>query len=767
MSELVTAGFSGGLHADLQMVLSIGGSDVFPRFRVIAAIDWNLDKTFGEPVVTAPLTVNFTSVDINLGSVVNGFLKPIITQIDEIVDPIRPVLDFLTTDLPIIDTSPLDIARDFGYGQYAAFVEAVDWVADMAGLIAAMPGTDFWLNMGSFNVTGDSGSSQGGTITPTSTPDFKNNLSGSGADAQTKGFLDTAVSGNSSFRLNILEPATIFQLLMGNDVALLTFAVPDLAVSANYSQFFSVFGPLGMRISGDMSARLHVGFGYDTYGIRQARETGNRSYLLDGFYVTNRQNADGTGPVVPTVTFGLGLTAAAELNAGVASGGVSGGLSGRMDLTLVDPNNDGKIRMTELWYEIQAPRKLFDIHILVTASVDWYLKIGVGVLSVSYSDTIWSGTVYEDTFLAPRDAVLVKEGTDGQIVLNVGQFAGDRLNGNTADGNDTVGLIAAGNSLTVTIGGASQTVAYRPGLDSILINSGEGDDTIVIDASVHADVVVNGGAGHDVIRMAGDGNLTAEGGDGNDDWESPHDPDAKIAKMKDGRTHLAHKAEHAVDMDSQAIVAVTLQPADRGDTDSLSETVEAAVSNLLAVQIDPATAERVHAVAMEEVVADKGYHSNATMTELSAMSIRSYVSEPQRGPRHWEGQAEAREAVYANRRRIRGRRGKALLRKRGEVVERSFAHCYETGGLRRIHLRGHGNILKRLLVHVAGFNLSLVMRALLGVGKPRRLQDGLAAGLLPLLAWILAAWSWLWRQWDRSVSLWPPPASEPTPRPSA
>ena len=253
----------------------------------------------------------------------------------------------------------------------------------------------------------------------------------------------------------------------------------------------------------------------------------------------------------------------------------------------------------------------------------------------------------------------------------------------------------------------------------------------------------------------------------NDDWESPHDPDAKITKMKDGHTHLAHKAEHAVDMDSQAIVAVTLQPADRGDTDSLGQTVEQAISNLLDVQIDPATEDCVHAVAMAEVVADKGYHSNATMTELSAMSIRSYVSEPQRGPRHWDGQADAREAVYANRRRIRGRRGKALLRKRGEVVERSFAHCYETGGLRRTHLRGHGNILKRLLVHVAGFNLGLVMRALLGVGKPRRLQDGLAAGLLALLAWLLAACRWLWRQWDRSMRPWPPPASEPTPRPSA
>jgi transposase len=261
----------------------------------------------------------------------------------------------------------------------------------------------------------------------------------------------------------------------------------------------------------------------------------------------------------------------------------------------------------------------------------------------------------------------------------------------------------------------------------------------------------------------------------NDDWEHPHDPDAKIAKMKDGRTHLAHKAEHAVDMDSQAVVAVTLQPADRGDTDSLEATVEAAVSNLLDVQIDPATEEHVHDVAMEEVVADKGYHSNATMTELSAMAIRSYVSEPDRGKRVWtdadtgEVKSAERDAVYANRRRIRGRRGKALMRKRGEVVERSFAHCYETGGLRRTHLRGHPNILKRLLIHVCGFNLGLVMRKLFGLGTPRGLQGGrggVLSGVLDLLGALLNVLGSPWRAASR-FPRWSAPSPPALTRPAA
>jgi transposase len=208
----------------------------------------------------------------------------------------------------------------------------------------------------------------------------------------------------------------------------------------------------------------------------------------------------------------------------------------------------------------------------------------------------------------------------------------------------------------------------------------------------------------------------------NDDWHNPHDPDAKITKMKDGRTHLAHKQEHAVDMDTGAILAVTIQEADEGDTTSWRETVEETYQNLNTVREDEQAAGKLHPNSVEELVEDKGYHSNQTMADYRELGIRSYVSEPDRGRRDWEGKAAERNAVYANRRRIRGERGKRLLRRRGELIERSFAHVLETGGMRRTHLRGHINILKRMLVHVGGFNLGLVMRKLIGVGKPRRLQ---------------------------------------------
>jgi transposase len=218
----------------------------------------------------------------------------------------------------------------------------------------------------------------------------------------------------------------------------------------------------------------------------------------------------------------------------------------------------------------------------------------------------------------------------------------------------------------------------------------------------------------------------------NEDWENPNDPHAKITKMKDGSTHLAHKAEHAVDMDSGAVLAVTLQGANLGDTTTIIQTVIAATENLREVADDARTQEKIDENWMSEAVADKGYHSNGTMTDLEEMQVRSYVAEPDRGRRDWTDEPEAQAAVYANRRRIRGVRGKRLMRRRGELIERSFAHAYETGAMRRTHLRHHDNIAKRLLVHVGGFNLGLVMRRLIGIGKPRRLQ-GLFASILRVI----------------------------------
>lgn len=219
----------------------------------------------------------------------------------------------------------------------------------------------------------------------------------------------------------------------------------------------------------------------------------------------------------------------------------------------------------------------------------------------------------------------------------------------------------------------------------------------------------------------------------NQEWEHPHDPDAAITKMKDGRTHLAHKAEHAVDMETGAVVAVTLNGAEQGDPETMAWSVLEAEQNLKQVAADPEAAKALAPVPVAEVVADKGYHCNETMTSLAEDGIRSYISEPNRGKRNWKKNAPARRATHANRRRLRGARGQRLRKMRGEILERTFAHVYDTGGMRRLHLRGRENILKRLLVHVSAFNLGLIMRKLVGFGTPRALQGRLLAFLALML----------------------------------
>src|SRR5262249_53542155 len=194
-------------------------------------------------------------------------------------------------------------------------------------------------------------------------------------------------------------------------------------------------------------------------------------------------------------------------------------------------------------------------------------------------------------------------------------------------------------------------------------------------------------------------------------------------------THLAHKAEHAIDLDTGAIVGITVQDADEGDTSTMQQTLPEAAEQLDAVG---AVTENEVAV-IEAVVADKGYHSRASVLDLGRLLSRSYISEPDRGRQAWTDQEAERDAVYANRRRIRGARGKGLLRRRGELLERPCAHLYETGGLRRAYVRGHENVLKRLLVHASAFNLGLWMRRLFDIVTPAAIP-GRAVALSSVLS---------------------------------
>jgi transposase len=219
----------------------------------------------------------------------------------------------------------------------------------------------------------------------------------------------------------------------------------------------------------------------------------------------------------------------------------------------------------------------------------------------------------------------------------------------------------------------------------------------------------------------------------NEEWVSPVDPDSRITKMKDGRTHLAYKAEHVVDLNTDLVLAAEVLPADKGDTQTIVDTVMQAQANL-----SKAGSEQ----EIEEVAADKGYHAADTLELCQALELRTYIPEPQRkhASRWTDKPAELQWAVYGNRRRIRRRKGKQLQRRRSELCERTFAHICDSGGVRRTWLREMVNVSKRYLIAAAAHNLGRILRKLLGIGKPKSLQGegGLAALACLLRIWLAA-----------------------------
>jgi transposase len=230
----------------------------------------------------------------------------------------------------------------------------------------------------------------------------------------------------------------------------------------------------------------------------------------------------------------------------------------------------------------------------------------------------------------------------------------------------------------------------------------------------------------------------------NDEWVSRTDPDSRVARMKDGTTHLAYKTEHVVDLGSDVVLAAAVYHADEPDTATLGSTVAMAQANLVLAGSE---------AEIKEVVADKGYHSNDAVTWCHELGIRTYI--PERGNPHdrrWTDKpAEQKQAVYANRRRVRGKRGKRLGRLRGEYVERSFAHTCETGGARRSRLRELVNVFKRYLMYVAAKNLGVVMRALFNMGTPRSLQTEGDGSPCAIWAW-LSVWRTPWRRLSAALA---------------
>jgi Ca2+-binding RTX toxin-like protein len=611
LSELGRMGFDVGVQADatvaLAMTLGIAGDDGgFPQIQADFFLDWaigtpenpislfdnNDDFDFGSSIQDGLKVVEFRDVALDAGSYISDVVGPLVKKVQQVTEPVQPIIDIVTTPLPVLsdlglDITLLDIAEMTG-AVNPAFITAVETIADVVTLINSIelpeggalliPIGDFTIFedtpefaslMGSAGITNfDLGSAsfdvgkfneavfgEGGLLADLLGQELADSLVGEVAGIAGEVLSGLAEGtgaggGEKAFRFDLLEdPSQIFGLLMGEEATLVSFDMPKFDFEAEFSAFFSIFGPLGVSINLEAALSIDFMFGYDTKGFRDfaASDFRNPLLLADGLYVDDdpsREDLPGEEEDPPELTFDGGLWAAAELNLGIARGGVGGGIFIGVDFNLFDNDGDGKIRLDELATNFSnqlkapeeverllAPLAIFDVTGKITAELFAFLKIDFGLFELDKKFNITPPVTLADfdvDFFRPP--VLATELDNGDLILNMGTFAAQRNLGDTSD---------FGEHFVVESAGANRVAVWAPGLEDagadakqfysvtgrIIAAGGLGDDTIDlsgVDASIAFDLeggegvdTIKGGAGGGIIR-GGLGNDILTGGTGAD-----------------------------------------------------------------------------------------------------------------------------------------------------------------------------------------------------------------------------------------------------------
>ncbi|MEB3829160.1 proprotein convertase P-domain-containing protein [Phormidium sp. CCY1219] len=505
---------------------------------------WTLDTADLSGNIGKLETVAFNNVGLDLGSFISDFLNPIVGQIQEITEPVQPIIDVLTNRLPVIsdlagkNITLIDLAEAFGYGGKFGMI---DDIANIVKLINDLPENpdSAILPFGSWNVLGNNFDlfNPGGLDEVRNAEDLdgvtgvtaeigsvisSENATASASPTEFIDELKAGKYGGLDFPI-FTDPSQVFQLLIGQPANLLTYDMEPMEFEFEYGAFFSILGPLGAEIIGTIGAGIDLGFGFDTYGGQRFAE-GNYQYPIDilrGFYVRDRLNADATGPEVPELNLYGSLVGAGVLHAGIAKGGVGGGVFANIDFDLNDPNSDGKVRIEEILNNIYLGSQdfspsnnpitsVFDVSGSVEAKLKWFVE----ALSWKAEGQIGpSLPLLNFNYSMPRPPVLASELGGGVLRLNMGDYAGDRLHENTTDGDEHFTITQNGNSITVSALGQTQT--YKD-VSSIVALGGSGNDTIIFE-NVTIAAEIDGGFGDDRIDWGGSsGNATIIGGSGSD-----------------------------------------------------------------------------------------------------------------------------------------------------------------------------------------------------------------------------------------------------------
>jgi VCBS repeat-containing protein len=503
-----------GSKANLKFGLttSSGGSIVLPKIKTDLNVDWTDFKL-------SP-TVSFKNVNLDLGTFFSDFTNPVLGKIKKITEPVQPIIDLLTIpiDLKIHQFNLLDIANNFGKTDGTNSIEStynfINSIKKITKLSNSSPSSSLNIDFGSFDLgTADIldanfDLSQFNNINLTQ-PNIQPSIQ-LASSGQEKDFINDLKSlPGGGFQFNILyDPTTktipeVFKLLLGQDASLFTYTMPELKLSASYSQFFPVIGPLGAEIKGDIGAGARFSFGYDTNGLSKN--------ISNGFYIVN----DGT----PQVTLSASLGAYGSI-AGIA--GVGGDISADIGFRLKDPSpGDQKVRFSEFEDLLNDPNGIFRASGKLTAGLDAYLKIGVGPFS--YTKRFESPRVILKEYKDPDEGssqpqpTLAKDLGNNFLQLNLGPHAAERQQINTVDGDEVFTIehkssSSSGETLSVTAFGISQE--YKDVL-KIFADGGQGNDSITLGAEVKSPIQMEGGVGDDTLS-GGQGNDTIIGGDGAD-----------------------------------------------------------------------------------------------------------------------------------------------------------------------------------------------------------------------------------------------------------
>lgn len=534
---------------DLHLLASFGGSNSFPSLQTDLAIDWayRLGQKLQLP------NVAFTDIELDLGAFFNGFAGKVLEEVNNILEPVRPIIKFLSQPVPVVSDlaggsiTMLDLLKLQG-GSVAKAADFIQSVADFDKILQSIPdfGSGKLLNMGGatfdpatgeFTPTGSAGAVAAALI----------HAAPASGDFNPANFVKTAdqlaAAPDNKIKLGfpILDPSNLMGLLSGNVANLFTLEFPTLELDASIKKFFPlpVFPIVGVELAGAVGARIDFAFGFDTFGIQQFQQTNDFEDVFNGFYVSDRENADGTGADINEVVLTASITAAAALNAGFIKASVGGGLFANIDFNLHDNNNDGKVRLVELLdntllglKDSFGPIHIFDIGGKLDAGLFADLTIGIGPFSYTEEFDLARVTLFEFTFPRPTgegvqlaqfiggtntDATNDGDAAHGTTLrLNIGPNAGDRstliLNTDEAETYKLYpGPVA--NSVIVESFGRSQVYTN---VTKIVGNAGLGDDTIIISKDITIPVELSGGVGNDTL-IGGSGNDILNGEEGNDD----------------------------------------------------------------------------------------------------------------------------------------------------------------------------------------------------------------------------------------------------------